>query len=401
MMKSISAVQEDLSDGWENVGFLKYINLVKSGVKEFSGTKRYIATGSLETGKINDYVNVNYHSRPSRANMEVKKDDVIFAKMKDTEKVMIITDDNKDNLYSTGFAVLRVKNKDKLLAKYLYYCLRTRYFQNEKNKKCSGATQKAINNTKLKTLRILLPPIKEQEKLIKIFEKIDTIKDWRIEADKLADGFLKSMFLDMFGDPVKNPNQWDRITLGEACTSIKDGPHVSPKYVEMGVPFISVNNIIKGYWDLANVRYISEEDHQKYKKKCNPEKGDVLYTKGGTTGFAKYIDLDFEFSNWVHLAVLKFDREKINGIFLESMLNSYYCYKQSQLYTRGIANRDLVINQMKKIKILVPPIELQNQFAEIVKQVEALKTNQKKSKQQIDNLFNVLMQKAFKGELTC
>ena len=66
----------------------------------------------------------------------------------------------------------------------------------------------------------------------------------------------------------------------------------------------------------------------------------MLYSKGGTTGIAKLIDIDEEFANWVHVAVLKFDKSKLNGIFFENMLNGDYCFEQSQRLTKGIANRE-------------------------------------------------------------
>ena len=203
----------------------------------------------------------------------------------------------------------------------------------------------------------------------------------------------------MFGDPVSNPLKHKEITIGEICYFVKDGPHKSPKYQESGIPFISVNNIISGKWNLDNVKYILEEDHEIFKKRCHAEKGDMLYTKGGTTGFAKYVDIDLDFSNWVHVAVLKYDKNKLNGRFFEAMLNSDYCYKQSQQYTRGIANRDLVLGQMKKIKLFLPPIEQQNKFAKIVEKVEAQKQKNELVIEQMNNLFNSLSQRAFKGEL--
>jgi type I restriction enzyme S subunit len=228
------------------------------------------------------------------------------------------------------------------------------------------------------------------------------------EADKLRqlnkqliqkyEALTQSLFLDMFGDPGNTSRRFELTTIGDACYFIKDGPHVSPNYVSKGIPFISVNNIIKGNWDFSNVKYISQNDHDIFKKRCNPQKGDVLYTKGGTTGFAKYIDIDLEFSNWVHLAVLKFDKNILNGKFLEQMLNSNYCYTQSQLYTRGIANRDLVLGQMKRIKLLLPPITLQNKFAEHVQAVEAQKAQAQAALQKSEELFNSLLQRAFSDE---
>ena len=199
----------------------------------------------------------------------------------------------------------------------------------------------------------------------------------------------------MFGDPVTNPYEYKITNIGEACYFVKDGPHKSPTYVQEGVPFISVNNIISGKWDFSKVKYISKEDHYMFKKRCHAVKGDILYTKGGTTGFAKLVDIDIEFSNWVHLAVLKFDNNILNGKFFEYMLNSKYCYAQSQRRTRGIANRDLVLGEMKKIAFYLPPIEEQKNFERIALKVEAQKEKNQKVIEQMDNLFNSLMQQAF------
>ena len=127
----------------------------------------------------------------------------------------------------------------------------------------------------------------------------------------------------MFGDPATNPLGWEKTRLGDECYYIKDGPHKSlPDIGEEngGHPFISVRNIVNGYIDFSTAKYISDEDYNDAIKKCRPEKGDILYSKGGTTGIAKLIDVDVEFANWVHLAVLKFDKSVLNGIFFENML---------------------------------------------------------------------------------
>ncbi len=121
----------------------------------------------------------------------------------------------------------------------------------------------------------------------------------------------------------------------------------------------------------------------------------MLYSKGGTTGIAKLIDTDIEFANWVHLAVLKFDKHKLNGIFFENMLNSEYCYEQSQRLTKGIANRDLVLSAMAQIKMYRPALELQEQFASFVAQVDKSKVTVQKALDEAKLLFDSLMQKYF------
>jgi type I restriction enzyme S subunit len=160
-----------------------------------------------------------------------------------------------------------------------------------------------------------------------------------------------------------------------------------------------VNNIIKGSIDLSNSKFISQEDYEIYSQKGKPEKNDMLYTKGGTTGFAKRVDVDYDFVQWVHVALLKFKQANLNSVFFEYMLNSSFCYHQSQLLTKGIANRDLVLGEIKKIKILFPPIEIQKEFEAKVLLIEVGKYELGKLIKNSENLFNSLIQKAFKGEL--
>lgn len=269
--------------------------------------------------------------------------------------------------------------------KYLYWFLSVAKF------KIRGAGQPFLSKGDTEELLVSLPPIHIQQQIADTLDKADALRRKDQETLQKYDELAQAIFFDMFGDPIRNEKGWVKATLGKACTMIKDGPHASPKYVEQGVPFISVNNIIKGDWDLSKVKYISEEDHKTFSKRCNPTYGDVLYTKGGTTGYAKYVDVHWSFTNWVHIAVLKFDRSIINGRFLEYMLNTDHCYRQSQKYTRGIANRDLVLGEMKKIDIYIPPISIQDAFAVIVEKLLIQKSLQKKTADATITLYNTYL----------
>lgn len=263
----------------------------------------------------------------------------------------------------------------------------------------SGSTRNSINLKEIANIKIPLPPLPTQYKIVEILEDADNLRKLRQQADEKMEDLIPSLFVQMFGDPATNPKEWDMRHLGDVCYYIKDGPHVSPEYQEEGIPFISVQNVQPGRWVLDKVKYISEEDHKEYCKRCKPEKGDVLYSKGGSTGMAKFIDLDYEFSIWVHLALLKINHSLIDGSFLEAMLNSPHCYRQSQNLTGGIANRDLVLKNMKEILIYLPPLPLQQEFAERAEEIEAEKARQAESKKKLDELFNSLMHQAFTGEL--
>ena len=297
---------------------------------------------------------------------------------------------------NTSTIRFKVIDKSILDIKYFMYYLKSEDFKRQLDVNITGSAQLNFGPSHIKRMTVPLVPLSEQLAIIERLDKTNDIIEKLNHQLTLLDELVKSRFVEMFGEPSVNPMGWENTTVGNACYYIKDGPHKSlPDVGEgNGYPFISVRNIVNGYIDFSTARYISQEDYTDSIKKCHPQKGDMLYSKGGTTGIAKLIDVDIEFANWVHLAVLKFD-DTLNGVFFEYMLNSDYCYEQSQRLTKGIANRDLVLSAMAQIKMYKPPIEQQNQFADFVAQVEKQKATVQKSIDKLEILKKSLMQKYF------
>lgn len=294
-----------------------------------------------------------------------------------------------------GLAAL-TPNRDKVLIEYVYWVLKSK--NTELNSKGTGSTFKAISRKVLEETMIPDIDLERQQRCVEILEKLYRVIQMQKKKYRCLDELVRSRFVELFGDPSTNPRGWMETTVGDECFYIKDGPHKSLPDIGKengGHPFISVRNIVNGYIDFSTARYISDEDFAEAINKCNPEKGDMLYSKGGTTGIAKLIDIDEEFANWVHVAVLKFDKTKLNGIFFENMLNGAYCYEQSQRLTKGIANKDLVLSAIAKIKMYIPPIKLQNQFADFVKQIDKSKLIVQKELDETQLLFDSLMQEYF------
>ena len=355
---------------------------------------------------------VNYNDVVTRtitkkniADKFLRKGDIIIEKSGGSDKfpvgrVIYFNGEEKTYLFNNFTGLLRVKNQDDWYPKYVFYSLYanykrggTRAFENKTTGLHNLKTDDYVSRYEVvetdKTEQILIC-----EKLDKLYEIIKL----RRQELQLLDELIKARFVEMFGDPATNPMRWSETTIGDECFYIKDGPHKSLPDIGKengGHPFISVRNIVNGYIDFSTARYISDEDYANAIKKCHPEKGDMLYSKGGTTGIAKLIDIDEEFANWVHVAVLKFDKSKLNGIFFENMLNGDYCFEQSQRLTKGIANRDLVLSAMAQIKMYRPPMEIQKQFADFVKQVNKSKVAIQAALDKSQLLFDSLMQKYF------
>lgn len=185
------------------------------------------------------------------------------------------------------------------------------------------------------------------------------------------------------------PSHWDVLPLRRLIHKAVDGPHHSPTYVDSGIPFISARNVKTDRWSLADAKFISKKDYDEFSKRVIPEPGDLLYTKGGTTGIARAVDLDFPFQVWVHIAVLKLKRTVVDPDFLALALNSPRCYEQSQLYTRGATNQDLGLNRMKGIILPVPPTikEQQTITTKLIEELHDLNPIIDRTRREIDLLL--------------
>lgn len=324
----------------------------------------------------------------------VSEGDLLMTIVGTIGRVAIVPEELKGICLQRSVAVIKPK-REVVNNRYLMYQLQNmRPFL---EKEARGVAQKGIYLKQVSQLDIKLPELEHQMQIVKVLDKASKLIFLRRQQLAKLDELVKARFVEMFGEPSSNPMGWLQTTVGAECYYIKDGPHKSLTDVGMenGYPFISVRNIVNGYIDFSTAKYISEADYKDAIKKCCPEKGDILYSKGGTTGIAKLVDIDIKFANWVHLAVLKFNHNEFNGSFFEKMLNCDYCYKQSQMLTKGIANRDLVLSAMAQIKIYKPPILLQNQFAAFVERIDQQKQTVQQSLEKLEVMKKALMQEYF------
>jgi type I restriction enzyme S subunit len=198
------------------------------------------------------------------------------------------------------------------------------------------------------------------------------------------------------------PEGWGWIKLGELTWSVKDGPHFSPKYAEKGIPFISGGNVRPDGVDFENTKFISNELYEELCKRCKPEIGDVLYTKGGTTGIARVNTYDVDFNVWVHVAVLKLTAA-VKPFYLQHALNSSFCYSQSQKYTHGVGNQDLGLTRMINIVLAICSVEEQEEVIKIVDDrmsiIDQLELTITTTLQQSEALRQSILKKAFSGQL--
>ena len=166
--------------------------------------------------------------------------------------------------------------------------------------------------------------------------------------------------------PFDIPKNWEWTRLGNILNTLTDGTHNTPKYTESGIPFLSVKNMSSGVLDFKNTKFISKEEHEELSKRCKVEYGDLLLTKVGTTGVPVIVDTEKEFSIFVSVALLKFNKDYLNIYYLKLLLNSPLVYEQSQENTKGVGNKNWVLKDIANTLVVIPPLEEQKRIVEKV-----------------------------------
>lgn len=208
--------------------------------------------------------------------------------------------------------------------------------------------------------------------------------------------------------PFEIPSNWVWVKLEDLCKKITDGTHSTPKYAKSGIPFISVKDVSSGVINFENTKYITKEEHDQLYTRCNPEYGDVLITKVGTTGVPAIVDTKEEFSLFVSVALLKINTEKIYNKFLVLFLNSPVVQKQVKENTRGVGNKNWVLDAIKNTILPLPPLEEQKRITEKIEELfnkldEVTPIEQELNELKnnfCNNMINAIYQSAMSGKLT-
>ena len=175
--------------------------------------------------------------------------------------------------------------------------------------------------------------------------------------------------------PFDIPDSWAYCRLGTILHKLTDGTHSRPKYVDSGIPFISVKDVSSGTLDFSNCKFITEEEHNELYKRCNPEYGDILLTKVGTTGIPVIVDTTDEFSVFVSVALLKFNQKLLHNEYLIHLINSPLVQRQAEENTRGVGNKNWVMRDISNTLIAIPPLAEQIRIVKKLKTVFAIYSN--------------------------
>ncbi len=299
--------------------------------------------------------------------------------------------------------IIESKDKQYLNTKYLYYFM-SKYIEVLRNQSIGGVI-KYIKLGNLTEAEIPIPSLEEQNKIIEVLEMAERTLEKRKRTINLLDELVKSQFIEMFGNPSINDKGWMIDKLSTVVNNIENGKSfVCESFSRSGKypAILKLSAVTYGIYNSNENKALTDESL--YVSSVEVKSEDLLFTRKNTpelVGMSAYVyntepnlmmpDLIFRFNT----------NEKINKIYLWKLINHDLFREKIKSLSNGSAKSMSNISKQRlmELNIPIPPIELQNKFADFVKQTDKLKFEMEKSLKELEDSFNSLMQRAFKGEL--
>lgn len=273
---------------------------------------------------------------------------------------------------------------DVIFNEYLYFFLssKTKFL----NSLGRGATFKEISKGIVENIEIPLPELGKQRKIAECFRKIYVLIEMRKQQVKVLDKLVSSRFIELFGDTQDKR----KVTMGEICEIITDGTHQPPKFVPAGIPFLFVSNIVSNQICYDTEKFISEETYAELIRRTPIAIGDILLSTVGSYGHPAIVKTDKPFCFQRHIAYLKPNAGMVNSEYLHGAILSADVKRQIDEGVKGIAQKTLNLSEIRKLRVPLPPMELQEQFATFVAQTDKSKYTHNIAERKWNNLKTII-----------
>lgn len=338
-----------------------------------------------------------------KENQIIKENDILIAASSGSKEIVGKSVQIKDNTNFTFGAFCKiVRCSEKIEPRYVGYFLRTPYYRSTISNLVCGANINNLKNEHIDELLIPMPSREIQQKIVNILDKSQELIDKRKEQIEALDELVKSKFIEMFGDPFNDEKGFGTNKLGEVTGVNPKKAEIKDLDKELLVSFVPMDRVgEKGEFNPEVSKSIGEV----YSGFTYFRENDVLFAKitpcmencKGAVAVNLSNGIGFGSTEFHVLRPLK---EKSNSYWIYHLTTLIEFRRLAERKMTGSAGQKRVPTDfLNNIQVVVPPIELQNQFADFVKKTDKLKFEMEKSLKELEDNFNSLMQKAFKGEL--
>lgn len=253
------------------------------------------------------------------------------------------------------------------------------------------ARRRSLPTETLLALPLTIPDMENQKKVVRNLQKLNDVIELRNKQLEKLDLLVKSRFIEMFGD------EFIEVTADSVCSKIVDCPHSTPQYNEDSLiyPAIRTSEIHNGKIKWSTMKYVGSKEYEKRIKRLKPLPGDIVYAREGTYGDCVILPRGFEFCLGQRTMLFRPDFSICNSEYLHTVLRSEFVKKQADKSNAGSTVPHVNVADAKQFRFPLPPIELQNQFADFVEQVDKSKLAIQQSLEKLETLKKSLMQEYF------
>lgn len=301
-----------------------------------------------------------------------------------------------DACTNQAIAGLTIKDTNQLNTDYLYYYLKSK--KNYVNKISRGVTQNNINMFMLRSFELPLPEISKQEAIVAILDKVCAIIDDRQHELQKLDELIKSRFIEMFGDPMTNPKKWPVCELSKYIRFLTSGSRGWAKYfTDEGEYFITIKNVKNCRITLDDVQHIVPPDNAEAKR-TKVQQGDLLISITADLGRTGVVTKEIaDYGGYInqHLTCIRLNQAYVRPLYVAYYMESDAGKEQFQSKNQSAVKAGLNFNSINTLRLIVPPVELQDAFIAFVAQTDKSKVVIQKALDEAQLLFDSLMQKYF------
>ena len=283
---------------------------------------------------------------------------------------------------------------DQLDCQYLYYYLKSDVALQRIRAVATGSVRDNLRFEMLSEFPINLPSLNDQKDIVKKLDGLKNVMKLREEQLAKLDEFIKARFVEMFGDLKLNPKGWEFQSFEDLSELITDGEHATPKRTTDGIYLLSARNVLNHSLQLDDVDFIDQTEYERISKRIVPKEGDVLISCSGSVGRCCSVPAGVKFQMVRSVALIRFKKE-ISPLFAEYMVTSDFVQDQIEAAKTASSQANLFQGKIARLHGFVPPIELQNEFSDFVKQVDKSKSIVQKSLDEAQLLYDSLMQEYF------
>jgi len=336
----------------------------------------------------------------------VERGDILYGMIGTIGKPTLVDTDRE---FSIKNVALFKQSNPEIYNRYLLWLLNSSSINKQIEQASRGGTQKFVSLGALRGLVATFPSLSEQRRIATILDQADALRAKRREALAQLDSLTQSIFIEMFGDPVRNPKGWEVKKLKEISKSIVNGTTPnggSQVYVRDGIVFLRSQNVWKNSLLLDDVAYIDNETHFKMKKSSLQNK-DILITKTGRINTensslgraAIFIGKDNSANINGHVYLIRLEKGSIHEFVLYILTTDEYREYIRSVCVGGIDKRQINKEHLEEFPIIFPPVDLQHHFATLVESIEKQKGLYRAQLAELEHLFSSLQHRTFRGEL--